>query len=315
MLAGAGEDMSPKVYSPAAALLLLCLSIGAYAKELTPQVRAMIFAGPSSVSLKSTAVTINLEGTDYHGAHKCPYMKVYINGRGPFTFLYDSGSSYSIVSKRVMDAARPEIVFDRSGERDVVRLKTVRVGGLTVHDLWTIHDDSFDVDGVFGFQAFSDLKLLFKLKQRKLIVSASPITLHNAFAVPYVLSHNTPTVVLQVGDTNVQTLIDTGDDAYAFEARTEDLPGVKFAKPPIAAATVKNGANLQTTSVATLADPVRFGPLSIKDAEIGINNDLPVSDIGYDFLVQFDVAFDPATRTVAFQPLVPDAEIAIRQPR
>ena len=66
-----------------------------------------------------------MRGEDRNGFYECPYFQVYVNGKGPFTFLFDTGSSYTLVSDRVVEAARPAVAFDRGGERDVVRLESV----------------------------------------------------------------------------------------------------------------------------------------------------------------------------------------------
>ncbi len=274
-----------------------------FGKDLTPEVRAMLFTTPGSVTLKQKVVKITLEGTDYHGFYRCPYMRVYVNGKGPFTFLFDTGGSYTVVSKKVMLAAHVPVVFDRNGERDIGRIKRVKVGDLEINDLWAVSDDNYHVDGVFGFRAFGKNHLLFKLGSRQLLVSAERIPLPNSFEVPYVLNHTLPAIALTTGNVTISTLIDTGDDAFGLEVRSEDIPGVAYTHPPVPADTVLNGANEQATRVTTLAQPLHFGPLTIEGAVIGLNDDLPLSDVGDDFLQKFNFEFDMEKMTVTFQPL------------
>ena len=272
-------------------------------RDFTTEVRAMLFSAPRQVDVARGRATITLAGADNQGFYKCPYMQVYVNGYGPFTFLFDTGSSYTMVSDRVVAAAHIPVAFDRSGQRDVVRLNYVRIGGVTIHDLWAIHDDGFGVDGVFGFQTFADKDLLFELAIRRLVISDTPVAQPNSFNLPYEVIHFTPNIPLQVGDRTISTLIDTGDDAYAWEVRSTDVVGVTYSHAPTPAPAVLNGANIQSAMVTTVTEPVRLGPMTTDHAALAIDDALPAPDIGYGVLRQFNVAFDPVRRRVTFRPL------------
>lgn len=285
------------------ASLVIAAILPAQARDLTPQVRAMIFAPTKSVRLAQKVVTIPLNGTDHRGFYKCPYMKVYVNGQGPFTFLFDTGASYTLISSKVMAAARPPVMFDRAGRRDVVRLAKMRIGGATLENVWAIHDDDFGVDGILGFPAFGASNLLFDLTKRQLKISASVMPLTKGFELPYDMPSNVPTIPVTIGQRTVQTLIDTGDDAYALELRQDELAGAVFAHAPVAAEAVLNGANVQTATVTTLAQPLVLGPVHADAAVVAINDSLPVGDFGVDMLGQFLMEFEPARRVVTFQPL------------
>jgi hypothetical protein len=273
--------------------------------ELTPEQRAFILGNPKSVVVEKPASMIRMEGADYRGYYKCPYLHVYINGKGPFTVLFDTGAAYNILSSKVIKEAGVAVYLDRGGHRDLMRVQDMKIGDVEITDLPAVRDDDFGVDAVVGFRTFGDMNILFKLAKRQLLVSAEPIPLEGSFEVPYKLTSNLPTIPLMVGDAAIPTLIDTGDDAYPWEARTEDLRGARFAHPPAAAGSVLNGANVQQTLVSTLADDstVRFGPVSIRNAAVGINDSLPVPDFGVDYLQEFNFEFIPKRMVVLFQPL------------
>lgn len=286
------------------ALSLLSCPQAAPAQELTPMVRAMIFAPTETVRLARPVVTVPLDGTDHNGYYECPYVQVYVNGRGPFTFLIDTGASYTVVSSRVVAAARPHVMVDRNPpDRDVVRLATMRIGGVTLEHVWAVQDDNFDVDGILGFRSFGLANVLFDLANRELRVSATPFDLPGSFELPYDPFRYVPVIPLGIGGRTVPILIDTGDDAYGLEIRRSELGDARVEHPPIAAGRVINGANEQPTAVTTLSDRVTLGPVHAEAAVIGVNDSLPVGDIGYDVLRQFRVAFDPRRHVVSFQPL------------
>ncbi|HLO21577.1 MAG TPA: aspartyl protease family protein [Sphingomicrobium sp.] len=283
-----------------ATLLLSSSWLGA--RDLTPEVRARLLAPTATVQLGRAAVTIPMRGTDRQGYYKCPYFQVYVNKKGPFTFVFDTGASYTVVSSRVVAAANTPVAFDRNGDRDVVEISDLSVGGVQLKDLWAIHDDAFGVDGVLGFRAFGKANLLFDLKARQLLVSHAAIRLPRSFELAFDAPHNIPRVPVRIGSRLVPILIDTGDDAYGLELRPDDLGDAATEHPPAAAGSVLNGAKVQSTQVTILRDPIGLGPTRADHAVIGVNADLPESDFGYDVLRQFRFVIDPPAQVVRFQP-------------
>ena len=272
------------------------------APELTPEQRARVFGPPATVTTKARVARVRLQGTDRRGFYKCSYLRVSINGHGPFTFLFDTGASFTAISREVIRAARLPLELDRGGYHDLLRIASLRIGEVEIKDLTAVRDDDFGVDGVLGIRAFGDMNLTFDLRERALTVSPQPVPLPGGFEVPYELDP-LPVVPVMIDTTRVGVLIDTGDDAYAFELRSEDLKGAAFVHDPIPAESVLNGARKQQTKISTLASGARLGPIAIEHAVIGINDDLPVADFGVDFLRDFRFEFEPKRMVVTFQPL------------
>jgi hypothetical protein len=301
-----------RIYAAAfATVLLLCSWRSVRAKELTPEVHARLFAPTADVRLASKVVHVAMRGTDHAGNGKCPYVQVYVNGHGPFTFLYDTGAAYAMVSSKVIDTAKPTVVFDRAGRRDVVELDGVTLGDVALTKVWAIHDDNFGVDGIIGFPTLGASNVLFDFSRREILVSAEPISMSGSFTLPYQSPLNVPTVPLRLGDRTVPILLDTGDDAYGLELKPEELGNAAVEHAPIPAASVLNGANKQLTSITTLKDPVYLGPVSARHAEIAINASLPVGDLGYDALRQFRFQLDPKQHVVMFEPLSEGKEFTL----
>ncbi|MGB8521321.1 MAG: hypothetical protein WCD38_14265, partial [Candidatus Tumulicola sp.] len=76
-----------------------------------------------------------------------------------------------------------------------------------------------------------------------------------------------------------------------------------FAHAPVPAATVVNGeTGVTQTNITTVNGVLNLGPMLSRQPAIGINDSLPVPDIGMPVIDQFNVEFDRADRRVAFQP-------------
>lgn len=272
-------------------------------RELTAEEKARLFAPTADVRLSASVARIPMRGTDHAGNRKCPYFQVYVNGRGPFTFLYDTGAAYLIVSSKVAEAAKAKVAIDRGGHRDVVGLERLSLAGVEVRDVWAIRDDNWGVDGVIGFPTFGDKSVLFDFSRREILVSRKPMRMRGGFSVPYGAPLNVPTVPVRIGARTVPILLDTGDDAYGLEIRSSELGDAAIEHPPTPAGKVMNGAIAQQTATTTLRDSIVLGPVEARHAAVAINDDLPVGDFGYDMLRQFRFQIDPKRRRVTFQPL------------
>ncbi|HSP34127.1 MAG TPA: aspartyl protease family protein [Thermoanaerobaculia bacterium] len=296
----------------AAALSMVVLCGASPSHELTPEQRALIFGKPEAVKLAHRVARIRMAGTDRRGFYRCSYVRVTLNGHGPYTFLFDTGAAFTSLTTKVIESARLPITVERGGFHDVIRVEHMRVGDVDIHNLVAVRDDNFGVDGVLGFHTFGDMNLTFDFQKRELLVSEEPLEMPGAFEVPYVLEKTLPTIPVKIGTQDVAMMIDTGDDAYACEVRSSDLKGATFAHEPRTADEVRNGANVSRTSVTTLASAIQLGPLTINDAVVGINDALPVPDFGVEFLKAFRFSFNQKQSTVAFQRVVSPSAVAIR---
>jgi predicted aspartyl protease len=117
---------------------------------------------PQAAGVESEGVTRFERGT---GAVVLP---VQLNGRGPFRFLLDTGSTRSSVSARTAEAIRAPVVArtvmgSAAGSREVpvARVDTLDVGPVTVRDLLASVvelDGLVDVDGVIGQDVLAALR-------------------------------------------------------------------------------------------------------------------------------------------------------------
>lgn len=296
--------------SLAVALAVVGLAPPAEAQALSPEVRARLFAPSKQVRLGQAVVRVPMRGADRAGNSKLPYFQVFVNGRGPFTFLFDTGAAYALVSSKVMAAARPSILVDRD-RRDIVTLREIRFGGVVVKGVVAVHDDTFGVDGILGFPTLGASNLLFDLARRELFVSHTRIPMGRSFSLPFESPLNVPAIPVGIGTGTVQILVDTGDDAYGLELRSIELGAAALEHGPVPSRTVRNGEAKQSTAVVALKDPVVLGPVRALRATVAINDAAPIGDFGFDVLRQFRFQIDPTRRLVEFEPLFQGDEFRI----
>ncbi len=286
-------------------VLLTAATVSAGAAELPQAIRHEFQTGSAKLNLGSDPAHIRLQGTNWVGGYASPYVRVFINGRGPFTFLFDTGSSFTVVSTKLVKDAGLQVISNVRGSHEIVKMADVRLGPVNIRDYFAVVRDGNDVDGILGFNAFGQDYLLFDFLSHELVVSSQPIPLARSFWLSYTLTQWCPYIDLTVNGKTLSTLIDTGDDAYAWEAAAADLKGLPLARRTDMGELVRNGVTGVTrTLVVTLDATLKVGPVSSEQPAVAINDSLEgAPDVGMDFMKNFTFEFDRHHKRVGFEPL------------
>jgi predicted aspartyl protease len=284
-------------------LLAVSIPVDCLAAQIPERVHQEYLMGASTVRLATDPTVIPLSGTDWFGHYRSPYVAVFVNGRGPFTFLFDTGSNVTTLSTKVVRAAHVAIVNRVPGHHAIGRANEIRVGGISMQNYYAVVEDGDDVDGILGFNSFGNNYLTFDLSSKTLTVAAHVVPLPRSFWLHYTIKKHLPLIDLFVDGRKLPTLIDTGDDAYAWEGTSADLQGLLFDHSPVLAAIVFNGETGATRTTMTSVDgALELGSVRSERPAVAINESLPVPDIGVDVVDQFTMEFDRIRHRVAFQP-------------
>ena len=285
---------------------------GVRAAEIPESVHREYLMGATAVRLPADPTTIPLQGTDWYGHYRSPYIKVFANGHGPYTFLFDTGSNVTTVSSQVARESGAAIVSKVPGHHAIAKLGELRAGGISMRDYFVVIADGDDVDGILGFNAFGKNYLRLNLERRTLTVGSRPLPLASASWLPYMLKKHLPTIELSIDSRRLPTLIDSGDDAYAWEGTSADLQGLSYDSTPVESAIVFNGETGATRTRITSIDGVlELGGSYAQRPAVAINESLPVPDIGVDVIEQFVLEFDRIHQRVAFSPLFTGREFTV----
>lgn len=293
-------------------LLTAAVPLNGSGAQIPESIRREYVMGARIVHMTTNTVEIPLSGTDWFGHYRCPYVRVYVNGHGPFTFVFDTGSNVTTFSAKVARAAKVDIINHVHGHHAIALANEVRVGSISMRDYYAIVEDGNDVDGILGFNSFGHAYLTFDLSRRTLLVSKQPVTLLSAFWLAYTLKKRLPLIDLYADGVRLPTLIDTGDDAYGWEATSADLKGLLFDHSPVLAAIVFNGETGATRTTLTSIDgSLILGRTHSDRPAVAINESLPVPDIGVSVIEQFTMEFDRIHHRVAFQPHFSGSEFVV----
>jgi hypothetical protein len=309
------KKLATKTFRSVSLLLLLRATLvpaSCPAAEIPESVHREYLMGARTVRLATDPTSITFSGTDWFGHYRSPYIQVFVNGRGPFTFLFDTGSNVTIFSTKVVKAASVAVINHVHGHHAIARADEVRVGSVSMRDYYAVVADGDDLDGILGFNSFGRNYLTFDFSNRVLLVSKRAVPMPSAFWLPYVLNKHLPLIDLFADGRRLPTLIDTGDDAYGWEGTSKDLKGLLFDHSPVPSATVFNGQTGATKTLVTSIDgSLVLGRVHSERPAVAINESLPLPDVGMDVLDQFAMEFDRIHRRVAFQPYFSGSEFVV----
>jgi|GEM_PF-566453 len=242
-----------------------------------------------------------------------PVIEATVNGQGPFRFVVDSGFGQSIelsaelAQKLNLPVIGEAIAADPSGKNGA----NVRIMHADSVDIGQAHFGSVEVaqrrpggrdnaDGIIGLPLFTTLLVTFDYPNGRMRIDGGSLpAADGARVLDYTVEHGVPTIEIDVAGRKVKTDIDSGSPAEV------SLPlGVAKSLPLTAEPKVvghgRTPGNEFDIYSAPLQGDVHIGQISLSNPSVDFVDLFPVGNLGYRFLKNLTVTFDPANHRVRF---------------
>lgn len=243
--------------------------------------------------------------------HDKPYVSVMLNGKGPFRFLVDTGTSGDAV---VSPALATELNLPQVGATDLndptgqgakatpIRgIDTLSVAGLEFYSVKAIEHDLPTVgpvcDGLLGFHLFREYLLTLDYPERRLVVADGELQpdggqMVHSFETP----EGIPITQLRIGDLTVKALLDSGGMGLSLpDAMVSEL---HFASPPVLFGRAVSLSTQFVIRAGRLADNVRFGDITFEQPWVEVHPAYPLVNFGAVPMHHFKVTFDQTNKLV-----------------
>jgi predicted aspartyl protease len=234
----------------------------------------VIIARP--VFADSSNIAVRIDDT---GAVVVP---VSINGRGPFQFLLDTGSSHSVISRSLADKlvlpfiARTSVTTSTGREwRPVVSLNQTTIGSAQSEGLLAsvapaaqLDDIARGIEGIIGQDFLFDLNYTLDYR-RKRLVWRDDDTRADGVRLPLVAQEGRYLVRIEVGDNGRSVLLvpDSGADGFVMFAQN-GRTGVSL-EPGAQITSIHSLSGEQFARTMTL-DELRLGSLTVKNQRVAV---------------------------------------------
>jgi len=209
------------------------------------------------------------------------WAPVYINGRGPFRLVLDTGASHSVVTSSVVEAlgiqpqAGAALVRGVTGSATVaaVRIDSLRVGDLMMNStsLPIVPDVFGGAQGVLGPEGFADKRILIDFSGDQIVIARSRGEHAPAgfLTVPVQLSAPRLLVVdARVGGIRTQAIIDTGGQGTLGNVALRDALSRKPPAGNVPRDEVQGATDDIQLGDRMLTPAIDLGPVQIRNAHV-----------------------------------------------
>jgi predicted aspartyl protease len=237
--------------------------------------------------------------------HDKPFVMVKVDGKGPFRFVIDTGTSGEafVTSELVEQLALPQagkiMLNDPSGRGGqkvpMVVLDSLQVAGVeftgvkaAVHNMGS---GDGTCQGLLGFALFRDYLLTLDYPNHRMVIATGDLKPDGERAVlPFRMPEGIPVVTLSIGATHIDAQLDSGGSGLSLPLQITSQ--LKFASQY---ASLSNAHSLSTRFMvmgATLAADVHLGSYTFKRPFVEINPAFPLANFGSCPMQGFALTFD-----------------------
>lgn len=253
-------------------------------------------------SAPNGAVTQSSGVTPFERGHSDIVLVAWLNGRGPFRLLLDTGSTHSSVSAHTAEAIGAPLVARApmgsvAGSRmtPVVRIDALRVGPVSVDDLLASVLELSEIprgeqiDGVIGQDVLASLRYTIDFRQRRIDWFAGETMEERGRSLELQPSGGRFVIPLPQGHALLRLVPDTGAASVLLFAPYDHVPVTR--SPLLATLTTPTGET--NVSMATLRE-LRVGALTLRNVPAVLVNRDRSEPAGVDGLLPLHL-FDRVT--------------------
>lgn len=241
-----------------------------------------------------------------------PYVEVFINHKGPFRFLIDTGTSAEAI---LMPALAEELHLPQAGTLVLhdptglpgptvpVRLvDTLTVAGMDFYAVRAAEHSLINADvpcdGLLGIKLFDGTLLTLDYPFHRLILRDGELEEGDRQVQPFHMRDGLPFITLSAGDFQMEALIDSGGSSLSIPDRDAKLLGI--ATDSDLAGTERTLTAIFPFRVAQLDSNIRFGDVVFLKPWVEINSMFQYANLGAEPLRHFSVTFDQDNDLVRF---------------
>jgi hypothetical protein len=241
-----------------------------------------------------------------------PVIEAKVNGRGPYRFALDTGfgGTVGVTPSVAAQLEMPLIGEVRTGDPSRRNPQTAPLYRADLIDIGSLHFKDISVseiagrgnlsgtDGIIGLRLFHGFAAKLDYVNRRFELQSGALSVDTS--LPYSTDHGVPSIEIRINEFNAKVDVDSGSPSEVSLplslAKTLNL----FEEPRV----VGHGRTMDgefDVYGATLNGDVRVGDIVLSNPRLSFVAIFPNGNIGYRFLKNLIVTFDPANRRVRFQ--------------
>jgi hypothetical protein len=232
-----------------------------------------------------------------------------VNGRGPFTFLVDTGAGATFVSRTLAEnlpGKGPVYTKEKDGSDrklgEQVEVKELALGGALFKNFRALAVDLGDleratgmrIDGLLGFSLFADCLLTLDYPGSRLRLRTGKLPRPDGGEIlPVTLMGGAPHVEVGIGEARITALLDSGSFEPVTLPRTQQVP---LSGSPVPGPLMAGVTGRHRSDVGRIGAAVRLGRHEVQRPVVYLRD--AGAGIGAPILKHFTLTFDNASQAV-----------------
>jgi predicted aspartyl protease len=246
--------------------------------------------------------------------HGKPYVKVTINGQGPFRFVIDTGTGAEafvtpqLAQQLNLAPAGHVQLGDPSGlgkqKTPLVMIDSLDVGGVEFSGIKAVEhvlsDDDGSVQGLLGFVLFRKYLLTLDFPKHRLTLAQGSVSPDEGHSVlPFRMPDGIPIIPLRIGGLEVEGLLDSGGTGLSLPDAVATR--LKWATVPTLFGNSRTLSTRFEVKAATLDGDISLAGYTFARPFVEINPAFPLANIGSCPMQDFAFTFDQENRLVRIE--------------
>lgn len=238
-----------------------------------------------------------------------PVIEAKVNGKGPYRFAVDTGfgGAIQVTPELAQSLALPVTGEAIAGDPSGKNTRTMRMMRIDSIDIADVHLGGIeageqnrrrltDTDGVIGLRLFDSLLVTFDYPKSRFRVETGEL---RDGAIPYNTDRSVPGIDIDVAGTKANVDIDSGSPGLVTLPLSM-AKSLTLTEEPKVVGHARTPSNEFDIYGSTLRGDVHVGSITVNNPRVDFIEIFPVGNIGYRFLKDLVVTFDPAAKKVRF---------------
>jgi len=241
-----------------------------------------------------------------------PVIEAKVNGKGPFRFQVDTGfgGMLQVTPALAQQLALPVIGESISGDPSGKNQRTTRLLSAESVDVGDAHFGQVEaseggphfegIDGVIGLHLFNGLTVTFDYPNKLFNAGGGALpAADGANVLTYNVEHGVPNIEVDVAGHKVKTDIDSGSPAL-LSLPLSIAKSLPLASEPQVVGHGRTPSNEFDVYSAPMNGEAHIGAITLSNPRVDFVEIFPVGNLGFRFLKDYAVTFDPANHRVRF---------------
>jgi len=241
-----------------------------------------------------------------------PVIEAKVNGKGPFRFQVDTGfgGMLQVTPALAQQLALPVIGESISGDPSGKNQRTTRLLSADSVDVGDAHFGQVEaseggphfegIDGVIGLHLFNGLTVTFDYPNKLFNAGGGALpAADGANVLTYNVEHGVPNIEVDVAGHKVKTDIDSGSPAL-LSLPLSIAKSLPLASEPQVVGHGRTPSNEFDVYSAPMNGEAHIGAITLTNPRVDFVEIFPVGNLGFRFLKDYAVTFDPANHRVRF---------------